>query len=168
MKNNLQSYKKELSKFSKKELIDIILSNDVKAIDADILVPSCVFSQDVPPLEGLVKFLIETKKLTIKETASRLNRNFKTIWTTYDHVKQKKLKLEYSEYVIPLSTFSKTNLSVLESLTGYLLQKGLSISGIAKILHKNVRTVWTCYSRLTVKKSVKNSAKNSIFSGGKK
>jgi len=145
--------KNSLSKLSKEELINIILSK------ADTQVPVSIFSQEPPPLESLVKFLIETKHMTVKDVASRLNRNFKTIWTTYHNSRSKKLKLEYSELTIPLQTFSKIKFSILESLTGYLLEKGLSISEISRLLNKDIRTIWTCQSRFMVKKKTINGGK---------
>ena len=43
--------------------------------------------------------------------------------------------------------FSEKRLSVLESVVGYLKEKGLKNSEIAKFLGKDQRNVWTIYSR---------------------
>lgn len=150
--------KNKLNSLSKKDLIALIMSSK------DIQIPVNIFSTDIPPLESLVKFLIEKKGMSIKTVAYKLNRNFKTIWTTYNNSKNKNLALEYYDRTIPLSVFSKTNLSILESLVSHLHSEGLTISEISKLLKKDVRTIWTCNSRSIIKKNIE---KNN-FNGGKK
>jgi hypothetical protein len=134
--------RQKLSSLSKDELIGIVLMQN------DVRVPLSVFLNDMAPLEALTRFLIDSKKFSIKNSALRLNRDFNTIWTTYHNAKNKKFQTSDSEYTIPLMVFAKENLSILESLVKYLHEHySLKLSAIAKLVNRDTRTVWTCYNR---------------------
>jgi hypothetical protein len=140
--SKLELLRENLSKLSKKELIDLII------LKTDIQVPVSVFSETVPPLESLTKYLIEVRKLSTNDIAIRLNRNFKTIWTTYSNARKKKLIFSESKYNIPLALFFKRKFSILETITTFLHDyEKLPFTRIAYLLNKDVKTVWTCYSR---------------------
>lgn len=150
----------ELSKLSKDELLGKLL------LTRDIQVPLSIFSTNLAPLEALVKYLIETRKMPTSLVAKRLNRNFKTIWTTYNNVKRRELKLAYSEYIIPLSIFSKHGLSVSESLVKYMHEEfKIGLSDISRLMNRNLKTVWTCYNRSQAKISKLKISKLKIGGG---
>jgi hypothetical protein len=143
---DISTYKNSLQKLSKKELIALLLSQK------DIQIPVTVFSSDVSPLTALVKYLHDEKKLSIKEISIRLNRHLQTIWTIYRKSKGKKLKITPTDYFVPLPLFAKERFSILETIIPYLKKTyDLSISEIALILDKNIKTIWTCYARFRKK-----------------
>jgi len=149
--------KESLAKFSKNDLINIIM------LQQDMQIPASIFSTDIPPLEALVKYLVEIKKMPFKIISTKLNRNFKTIWTTYSNAKNKRItsKNTGESFSIPLSIFSKTNLSILESLVRYLHDHyRLEFYKVAKLLRKDVRTVWTCYDRSNKKLTKSQNVKS--------
>jgi len=54
-------------------------------------IPSYIFTdRTLKPLEAIVEFLKEKKKLSYHEIALLLNRNDRTIWTVYDRSKKKR------------------------------------------------------------------------------
>lgn len=135
-----------LQQKTKDELIDLIL------IQKEEKVPISIFKNDLGPLEVVVKFLRENKVLTIKQIAVKLNRSSKTIWTTYNNVKDKKIKIGVSRFFIPVSFLSKKKLSILESLTSYLKDvESLTFHQIAELTNRDDRTIWTCHHRAVLK-----------------
>jgi len=151
-RSKIQGLNKGLSKISKQ----------VALLQQDKEVPVSIFSGDVPPLEALVKFLVENQELSITNISRRLNRNFKTIWTTYKNSQNKRLPTLDSLYFAPLVLFAKDRLSILESLVSYLHNdKKLEFYKIALLLRKDIRTIWTCNKRSEMK------LKKIIFIGGK-
>ena len=114
--------------------------------------PISVFKNDLGPLEAVVKFLKENKALTITQIAARLNRSSKTIWTTYNNVKDKKIKIGVSRFFIPVSFLSKKKLSILESIASYLKNvESLTFHQIAELTNRDDRTIWTCHHRAVLK-----------------
>jgi hypothetical protein len=64
-----------------------------KAISEHKVVPLDLFSQrEVGLLESLVEYLKEERNMTYHEIALLLNRDDRTIWTTYKQVKRKRGK----------------------------------------------------------------------------
>jgi len=54
---------------------------------------------------------------------------------------------------IPLSVLQDRSLSVLESVSEYLRdRRNLSFQEIADLTNRDVRTIWTCYSRAKKKR----------------
>jgi hypothetical protein len=139
---DLLADRNRLSTLSKDELVNIVLMQN------DMQVPLSVFLNDMAPLEAMTRFLIDAKRWSIKDSAMKLNRNFNTIWTTYNNAKKKKFDVGISEYSLPLMIFAKEELSILESLVKYLHDHyRLRFSEIAKLIKRDTRTVWTCYHR---------------------
>lgn len=135
-----------LQQKTKDELIDLIL------MQKEEKVPVSIFKNDLGPLEAVVKFLKENRNLTIKQIAEKLNRSSKTIWTTYNNVKDKKIKVRSSSYFIPVSFLSKNKLSILESLASYLKNvESLTFHQIAELTNRDDRTIWTCHHRAVLK-----------------
>jgi len=119
-------------------------------------IPTSIFRNDkLSCLESIVKHMKEDKGLKIIKIANLLNRNNKTIWTTYGKAKKKmKERLDVcSEKTIPVSIFRARLLSVLESITEYLKEdKGMKFSEIAAMLNRDNRTIWTVYKRAAEKR----------------
>ncbi len=110
-------------------------------------IPTTAFIRQLSSLETITKYLKENQHLELKEIARRLNRTYRTVWGAY-HASERKhpapLSPSPTPYHLPLSIFSERNLSVLETITHYLrTQHKLRYSQIAKILHRDPRTIWT-------------------------
>lgn len=118
----------------------------------EILVPVSIFSgRSLGVLEALSKYLKEERNLRYNEIALLLNRDPRTIWTTYRASQEKnpgRLVIGESLHHIPVSVFSNRELGLLESLSLYLKEeKNLGYSGIARLLNRDPRTIWTACSR---------------------
>ena len=125
------------------------LSNEefIKLIKEYIPIPISIFKNN-SPLEALVKYLKENLDLSLSEISRLLNRDQRTIWITYDNASRKINGLEgLSKKLIPINVFSNRKLSILENTVYYLVNKGISLNNIAKILNRNYKTIWTTYSR---------------------
>ena len=124
-----------------------------------IEIPISVFSNDrLGTLEIICKYLKEIKSLNYHEIAVLLNRDDRTIWTTYQNSLKKfpdKLIIEKSELFIPASIFADRNFSSLEALIVFLKEVSkLRYNEIAKLLKKDQRNVWTVYNRAVKKRGV--------------
>jgi len=135
------AYSRFLNSLTKEELIDIIISEKQEKI------PITIFLNELAPLESVVKYLKENRGMTIKKISEKLNRSDKTIWTTYNNAKNKKLDIRDTEYLIPISFFAKKT-SILETVVYYLKKNhDLTLHQIALLLQRDDRTIWTIYHR---------------------
>ena len=133
------AYSRFLNSLTKEELIDIIISEKQEKI------PITIFLNELAPLESVVKYLKENRGMTIKKISEKLNRSDKTIWTTYNNAKNKKLDIRDTEYLIPISFFAKKT-SILETVVYYLKKNhDLTLHQIALLLQRDDRTIWTIY-----------------------
>ncbi len=149
----------KLASLSKAELLSFIEKNLPSISEADLPVkketeeiPISVFdNKELSSLETICKYLKENLTLSYHEIAVLLNRNDRTIWTTYNNARRKleaRFVVAQSEYFIPLSIFKERKLSVLESIAVYLKDNcSLSFHQIAVLLNRNDRTIWTVYNR---------------------
>ena len=124
------------------------LSEFLRNIEEYITIPISIFHKK-PPLEALTTFLKENLDYTFSRISTMLNRNERTIWTTYKNACKRNIVLETdSEYFIPVSLFKNRQLSVLEIISQYLHEeKKLTFKKISILLGKDQRTIWTCYHR---------------------
>lgn len=137
---------KEKYGLSENEILDIIK-------ERTIAVPVSIFNNKLAPLEALVLYLKKHLNYKFSEIALMLNRDQSTIWLTYQNSLKKKVRIEEkSEIFIPLEIFSDRKLSILENITEYLRDKGLSLKEIAKLVGKDNRTIWTVYNRAKKKR----------------
>ena len=121
-----------------------------------INIPLSIYSNSqISALEVSVRYLKEIHNLKYSQIGRLLNRNERTIWSTYSNALKKysgKLDLN-SKDVLPIQVIASREFSILESITGYLKEdKSLKYSEIAKLLSLNQRTIWTCYNRLQKKR----------------
>ncbi len=151
-KNLIQFYNK-----NKKLIKDTLkIKDSYKLSDEDLIkfikentpIPISIFKNS-SPLESLVKYLKDNLSLSLRDIASLLNRDQRTIWITYNNVNKKKLTLDISSDIkLQLHIFSDRRLSILENLTSYLIDElGYSISEISTLLNRDYKTIWTCYKR---------------------
>ena len=129
--------------------------------DKVILIPLSVFlDRSVSVLEAISEYLKDSKNLSYHDIAVLLNRNDRTIWTCYNRAKKKNpghfTKIAESKEYIPSSIFLDRDVSVLESIVEYLKDKReLNYHGIAVLLNRDDRTIWTCYNRAKKKREKK-------------
>jgi len=138
-------------------------SNDVfnliegKQRSKEILIPVSIFeTSKLSALEVICKYLKEDLDLNYAKIASLLNRNNRTIWTSYNNALKKKkeiLSVKDSKFLVPLTIFRNRKFSVLEALVSYLKQNfNLRYSEIAVLLRRDERNIWTVYNRYKKKK----------------
>lgn len=115
------------------------------------LVPLSVFrNRELGSFEALTKFLREHHCLGHSEIASLLKRDTRTIWSAYDAARRKcaapHTPAEGDLWVSSI-LFSDRRLGPLEALSLHLHEKGHTYAGIAKLLNRDTRTVWTACKR---------------------
>lgn len=145
---------KEKYKISPNEILSLI---EEKPISKEILIPVSIFEvKNLSALEVICKYLKEELELSYSKIALLLNRNSRTIWTTYKNSarkKKEKLSVKESKFFIPISIFKNRKLSVLEALVSYLKDKfNLRYSEISILLNRDERNIWTVYNRYKKKK----------------
>ncbi len=121
----------------------------------ELFLPDFIFSKKISSLEAISKYLIEDCSLSIKEASLLLNRTNKNIWYAYNSSKKKleKFNEKRIKFAIPITIFQNSNLSVLENIVAYLKDElCLAYSQIAKILHRDDRTIWTAYNKASKKR----------------
>jgi hypothetical protein len=113
-------------------------------------IPLSLFSnRSLGVLEVLVKFLKENQNLTYSDIAQLLNRNDRTIWTTYKKA-QKKHSQPFDaageKTVVPCTVFLDRSLGPLQALTLYTRDEmKFSFNEISQMLNRDYRTVWLSY-----------------------
>lgn len=122
-----------------------------KVLKKDLLPISIFDNKELSCLETIVKYLKEEFNLRFHEIALLLNRNDRTIWTTYNNAikkRKEKLPVKESKFFIPTAIFKNRKFSVLESIVSYLKDKfNLRYSEISILLNRDERNIWTVYSR---------------------
>lgn len=116
------------------------------------LVPLSIFrDRRLTPLEAVIRYLREKRKLSYHGIASLLQRNVRDIYKTYAHAFDKSFLVEVKSVhtlLVPVSIFADRELSALENLVLYLKEKlELSYRQISVLLNRNERTIWTVYQR---------------------
>ena len=138
---------KEEHKLSSDEIINLLTQKIPKES-----IPISIFdNKELSALESIVKYLKENLNYNYAKIAFLLNRDQRTIWTTYQNsIKKRRLRLivKDTKYLIPISIFSDRNFSVLELISEYLHDNyNLKYHEIALLLKRDDRTIWTVYQR---------------------
>jgi hypothetical protein len=113
-------------------------------------IPLSLFSnRSLGVLEVLVKFLKENQNLTYSDIAQLLNRNDRTIWTTYKKAQMKHSKPfdpSSEKTVVPCTVFLDRSLGPLQALTLYTRDEmKFTFNEISQMLNRDYRTVWLSY-----------------------
>lgn len=114
------------------------------------VIPCSVFRGGLSGLEAIVKYLKEEINMSYSQIGRLLNRDQRTIWTTYNKIKEKKEKKILQtpkKYGFSTSILKNRELSVLESVSFYLKKKGLSLKEISEELGRSSKTIWTALNR---------------------
>ena len=145
---------KSLSKAEKLNLLSILKKEIEEPSEPEI--PISIFKHKLSALRTIVKYLKENLNLENQKIAYLLNRDYKTVCSTYNKAKEempKGFKIEESQFFIPPSIFTNRKLSVLESLVSYLKEThGLKYKEIAKFLNLNYKTITTVANRASKKR----------------
>ena len=143
---------KEKYSLNSNEILSLI---EEKPISKEILIPVSVFENELSALEAVCKYLKEELEFSYVKIASLLNRDNRTVWTTYNNAIGKlkeKLAVRETKFFVPVSVFTKRKLSVLEAIVSYLKERyKLRYSEIAMLLNRDERNIWTVYHRFKKK-----------------
>jgi len=114
-------------------------------------IPLSIFdNNELSIFEAVVKYLHEDEGKKFSTIALQLQRNDRTIWSTYHNAKRKRKEpftnLDFT-LTVPLQVFSTRNFTLFESLVVYLKKLGWKNHKIAVKLRRDDRTIWTVYDR---------------------
>ncbi|GIU70302.1 MAG: hypothetical protein KatS3mg002_1538 [Candidatus Woesearchaeota archaeon] len=151
-KSNLISINSNLISDTDKDLLTAleIFITQYKLAKQTKHIPLKLFSnKKLGVLEVVVKYLKENTPLSYSEIAKILNRDQRTIWTTYNKaVKKHKEKFKIiGEEFINIESFSNTKKSPLQILINELEEKGYSLKEIAKITNRSYKNIWMTKKR---------------------
>ena len=143
---NFSFYLKGKYKINNEQLKQIISKKETK-----ITIPVSIFNKKLGSLEAIIKFLKENYKLSFKEISKLLNRRYTTIVNSYKNSLKKfpkRLIVSDVRYSFPISILKNRKYSVLEVIVSYLREElKMGFSGIAELLERDARTIWTVYKR---------------------
>jgi len=145
---------KEKYGISSDEIFNLI---EGKQRSKEIMVPISIFeAKGLSALEIICKYLREEFDLNYSKIALLLNRNSRTIWTSYNNaVKKRKerLPVKESKISVAVSIFKDRKFSVLELIVSYLKDNfNLRYSEIAILLNRDERNIWAVYNHSRKKK----------------
>jgi hypothetical protein len=119
--------------------------------DTDDIPLSAFDTNKLSALEIVTKYLKENRNKKNSEIAQLLDRNDRTVWSTYNNANSKHpqaLDIQSGLDFIPVFIFRNRKMSVLENLVIYLKDTlNFSFSKISKILKKDYQTIYTTYRR---------------------
>ena len=141
---------------SDEQILKLVMAEQVPVL----AIPLSVFeNKGLSALELICKYLKEEKKLGINQIAELLQRDYRTIWTTYSKAnKKRKARLIISEtkLTIPVSVIADRKLSVLEAIVSYLKDEfGLRYNAIASLIFRDQRNVRATYLKAKRKENAK-------------
>jgi len=115
-------------------------------------VPLSIFrNRSLGSLEALTKFLKEHHSLQYSEIAALLNRDDRTIWSTYDSAQKKHDEpnvVDEDSLWVPAAVFGDRRLGPLEALSIHLRDEHEhSFTEIGRLLNRDTRTIWTTCKR---------------------
>lgn len=118
-------------------------------------VPASLFSSHLSPSEALCMFLKDEKKLSFHEIAQELNRDDRSIWTSYHRATQKSRSIPLphiaSSPLITTSLFKDRTFSILEHVVAHLKSQRMKNKEIAQVLNKSPAVVATVLLRVKKK-----------------
>jgi len=108
--------------------------------------PLSVFrSRKLGILEVTVKYLKDNSNLNYSQIAVLLNRDDRTIWTSYRQAQKKskeRLVEENDSIRVDVKIFSDRHLAPLQALVKHLRSRGMTIKQISKELSRDYKTIW--------------------------
>jgi hypothetical protein len=116
----------------------------------NITIPTTIFSKKLGALESISKYMKENLGISYHNIAELLNRDERTIWTSYNKATEKQkesIEVKTTEIFIPISVLNNRELTILESVINYLREKDMKYSEIAKLINRDQRNVRTIYNK---------------------
>ena len=148
-KEDLIRYILEKEEISEAELIERLEKGSSETPES---VPATIFSTSLSPLESITRYLKENLDKKLVEISRVLGKSPAALSPAYRKASKKRFEIRETELLIPLSEFTKNkDLSVLEIAVNHLKNRGMTLTGIAGLLKKDVRTVWTVNHRAEIK-----------------
>jgi len=120
---------------------------------AEARVPLGIFLPELGAFETIVKFLREGYGLPHAEIARIVGRSHSTVRVAYRRALEKVPRqlgvsdIQDAQESFPAGIIADRSLSVLEHLVTHLLSRGMRLADIARILHRDQRTIWTVKQR---------------------
>ncbi|MFH1408880.1 MAG: hypothetical protein ABIH34_03160 [Nanoarchaeota archaeon] len=152
------NYPVNLAHYSREEL-ERVISHQIHHSQfsklSEVHIPLSIFSTRIPPLAALARYLNEERKLSPSEIADRLGRKPSTISSALNRGR-KQLPLSFpghAEFYIPLIKLRKTRQSIMETVILHLDSSGLSLTDMARMLGRSIKTIHTWKSRARNKSS---------------
>ncbi len=142
---------KDATDLSSDELLNLVISDKEEA-----LIPISLFqNRKLGSLQVLVKYLKENLGFNFSSISKLLNRDQRTIWSSYNNANKKFMDLIILKDIsikIPISKFTNRKLSTLEVIVNYLrFDLELSNVEISRLLNRDSRTIYTVYTRIKEK-----------------
>lgn len=112
-------------------------------------VPVEIFAKKLSPSEAVCKFLKENRKKSFHEIAVLLDRDDRSVWTSYHRALQKQKSLfiiSQPSPSIPLSVLANRKFSFLESIILHL-SRSLKPMAIARVLNRAAPIIYTVLGR---------------------
>ena len=128
-------------------------------------IPITIFSKKLGGLEAITKYMKENLGMSYHEIAELLDRDDRTIWTSYNKAVKKQKQpiiIKRTNILLPINIFKKKKLTILEAIIINQKKKGLRYNEIAELLDRDQRNVYTIYSN-AVKKIQEKSLKRKFF-----
>jgi DNA-binding CsgD family transcriptional regulator len=118
--------------------------------DVSVALPLSIFPGKLSGLQAIVRYLHDHDH-SFSGIATLLNRSQKTIWATYNKVKDAPFEYERGGLTIPAALFATRKLSPLETIVNYLNNLDFSNAETARMLGLDPRTTWTVKQRIRKK-----------------
>lgn len=113
-------------------------------------IPLSLFKTPMSPSRLVIKYLVEVLHYRFSRIAQLLGKSYANVWSSYAKVKDRPLTYASESSRIPLSLFSPSPLTLFEAIVWYL-KKNHSYACIARLLHRDPRTIWTVANRAKTK-----------------
>ncbi len=113
-------------------------------------IPLAIFTTKLSPSEAICKYLKENGNLTFHQIARALDRDDRSIWTSYKRASKKqpsKLSIDSQTPSIPVTILKNRQLSFLENITYHLYTQGMKPKQIALVLNRKAPIIHTVLNR---------------------
>ncbi len=112
-------------------------------------IPLSIFVQELTVLEAIIKHLHERRKQRFTDIAKTLSRSSRSIWGSYQLASKKHsapLPIDPLSRTVPIALFTNAKVSPSQILVMTLRdQAQLRFADIARLLHRDTRTIWSMY-----------------------
>lgn len=143
-KEDIQELKESL-----RQLQQIVLSHErALGLIREDTIPASVFCTELGALESIVVYLRELHQLSYVNIGKKLSRSAAVIGVVYRTARKKyQQPLSVTSAVaVPVAIFADRSVSMQRHLVRYLHdQRKMQFCDIARLIHRNPRTVWTAY-----------------------